>query len=192
IRNGLGLLPKSINAGSRRPETKFNPGKPLGQEEDIECLKAEMTKPMSREQTTAHDLPFTRRELLRRRGMGFGMLGLAGLLGSESFLTQARAVPAGGNPLAPKTPHFPGRARRVVHLFMNGGPSQVDTFDPKPLLDRYHGRPLPQRNLRTERKTGAAMRSPYTFPRYRQRGIESSEMFRRTAAPIDDKTFVPR
>ncbi|HMF20277.1 MAG TPA: DUF1501 domain-containing protein, partial [Gemmataceae bacterium] len=112
-------------------------------------------------QPTPADLPFTRRELLRRSGMGFGMLGLAGLLGSEGLLSPIQAAPASGNPLAPKTPHFPGRTRRVVHLFMNGGPSQVDTFDPKPELNRYHGRPLPQRNLRTERKTGAAMRSPY-------------------------------
>jgi hypothetical protein len=136
------------------------------------------------------DLPFTRRDLLRRGGMGFGMLGLAGLLGSEGLLAQAQAAPSTGNPLAPKTPHFPGRARRVVHLFMNGGPSQVDTFDPKPLLDRYHGRPLPQRNLRTERKTGAAMRSPYFFRRYGQSGIEVSELFARTAAHIDDMAII--
>ena len=71
------------------------------------------------------------------------------------------------SPLAPKRPHFPGKAKRVVHLFMNGGPSHVDTFDPKPLLDKYHGKPLPNPNLRTERKTGAAMRSPFRVPEVR-------------------------
>src|SRR5579884_1302547 len=100
-------------------------------------------------------LPLTRREMLQRGGMGFGLLGLATVLQAET--------PSVVNPLAPKRPHFPGRARRVVHLFMNGGPSHVDTFDPKPALDRYHGRPLPRTNLRTERKTGAAMRSPFSF-----------------------------
>ena len=70
---------------------------------------------------------------------------------------------AGGanlNPLAPKQPHFPATAKRVIHLFMNGGPSHVDTFDPKPALDKYHGQELPF-NLPTERKTGAAFRSPF-------------------------------
>src|SRR5206468_3749788 len=108
------------------------------------------------------DLLLTRRQLLKRSGMGFGMLGLAGVLDSAGMLAPpAPAAPV--NPLAPRPPHFPGKARRIVHLFMNGGPSHVDTFDPKPLLDAYHGRPLPRTNLRTERKTGAAMRSPFRF-----------------------------
>jgi hypothetical protein len=127
--------------------------------------------------------PLTRRQLLRRCGMGFGMLGLAGVLESAGQLT-AQATPI--NPLAPRPPHFPGRARRVVHLFMNGGPSHVDTFDPKPLLDTYHGRPLPRTNLRTERRTGAAMRSPFTFRRYGHSGLPVSELFARTAAHADD------
>jgi hypothetical protein len=142
-------------------------------------------------------LPLTRRDLLRRSGIGFGLLGLAGVLEEQGLLVlAARGAPAAVtptaiNPLAPKTPHFPARARRVVHLFMNGGPSQVDTFDPKPLLDRYHGRPLPHANLRTERRTGAAMRSPYSFRRYGRSGIEVSELFARTAAAhIDDMAII--
>ena len=87
--------------------------------------------------------------------------------------------------LLPKPPHFAPKARRVVPLFMNGGPSQVDTFDPKPALDRFHGQPLPLNNLRTERKTGAAMKSPFTFKRHGQSGIEVSELFQKTAAHID-------
>src|SRR5689334_15129038 len=92
--------------------------------------------------------PFlSRRDLLCRSGLGFGMLGLAGVLASEGSLA---AAPGAVNPLAPKQPHFPAKATRVVHLFMNGGPSQVDTFDPKPALDKFHGKPLPNPNLRTE------------------------------------------
>src|SRR5216117_408536 len=125
--------------------------------------------------------PLTRREWLCRSGMGFAALGLAGVMNAEGLL----AAPA--NPLTPKPPHFPAKARRVVHLFMNGGPSHVDTFDPKPQLTRYHGKPLPHANLRTERKTGAAMRSPFTFRRYGKHGVEVSELFARTAAAhIDD------
>src|SRR5262245_17384375 len=129
-------------------------------------------------------LPLTRRELLRRGGMGFGLLGLAAVLADDGALA-ADAPPAAGNPLAPRPPHFPARAKRVVHLFMNGGPSHVDTFDPKPVLDRYHGKPVPS-NLPTERKTGAAFRSPYRFRKYGQSGIEVSEIFSHTAEMIDE------
>jgi hypothetical protein len=73
---------------------------------------------------------------------------------------------------------------------MNGGPSQVDTFDPKPMLDKYHGKPLPDANLRTERKTGAAMRSPFKFKKYGQSGIEVSELFENTAMHVDDMCII--
>src|SRR5437762_498624 len=125
----------------------------------------------------------SRRELLQRSGLGMGLLGLASTLD---------AAPASVTPLAPKTPHFRPKAKQVVHLFMNGGPSQVDTFDPKPLLDKYHGKPLPTTNLRTERKTGAAMRSPYRFRRYGQSGIEVSDLFAETAARHIDAMCVVR
>jgi hypothetical protein len=137
------------------------------------------------------DCSLTRRELLRRSGMGFGTLGLASVMAAEGMLgSAAQAAAAGGNPLAPKRPHFQAKARRVVHLFMNGGPSQVDTFDPKPKLDEYHGKPLPTQNLRTERKTGAAMRSPFKFQRYGDSGLEVSELFQQTAAHIDDMCVI--
>jgi hypothetical protein len=73
---------------------------------------------------------------------------------------------------------------------MNGGPSQVDTFDPKPMLDKYHGKPLPDANLRTERKTGAAMRSPFKFKKHGQSGIEVSELFENTAMHVDDMCII--
>src|SRR5688500_249488 len=87
----------------------------------------------------------TRREMLCRCGMGFGAMALAGLMGEAGLLAPAQAAEA-LNPLAPKKPHFPAKAKHVIHLFMNGGPSQVDTFDPKPALQKYAGKPLPSGN----------------------------------------------
>ncbi|MBV9123641.1 MAG: DUF1501 domain-containing protein, partial [Planctomycetes bacterium] len=132
----------------------------------------------------------TRRELLCRSGMGFGLLGLAGLFASEGTLFGQTETTTFANPLAPKTPPFPARAQRVIHLFMNGGPSHVDTFDPKPMLDKYHGQPLPSGPLRTERKTGGAFRSPFQFRKYGQSGIEVSEIFPHVASCIDDIAVV--
>ncbi len=128
-------------------------------------------------------LPLSRREMLARCGTGIGTIALAGV-----FADDARA---NVDPLAPKKPHFAAKAKHVVHLFMNGGPSQVDTFDPKPELTKYHGKPIPTGNLRTERKTGAAMKSPFRFKKYGQSGIEVSELFAKTAtAHIDDMCIV--
>src|SRR5258708_4873795 len=139
-------------------------------------------------QLQAGPLPLTRRELLCRSGLGFGLLGLTSLLALDGLVpSSVGAAPPDANPLAPRPPHFPAKAQRVVHLFLNGGPSHVDTFDPKPLLDKYHGKPLPNPNLRTERKTAGAMRSPFSFRRYGKSGIEVSELFARTAEQhIDD------
>uniref|UniRef100_A0A7C4QWK6 DUF1501 domain-containing protein n=1 Tax=Schlesneria paludicola TaxID=360056 RepID=A0A7C4QWK6_9PLAN len=122
---------------------------------------------------------YTRRELLCRSGMGLGALGLACLFGDEQA-----AGASGVNPLAVKQPHFPSKARRVVHFFCNGGPSHVDTFDPKPALHKYAGQPVPN-TLRTERKTGAAFPSPFRFAKYGESGIEVSEIFAKTAQHID-------
>ncbi len=118
-------------------------------------------------------LGYTRREFLSRAGAGLGLLGLGGLM--------ARA-----NPLVPKAPHFLPRAKRIIHLFMNGGPSHVDTFDPKPALQRFAGKMLPRGNLATERKTGAAFPSPYKFRQYGQGGLPVSEIFPHTARHMDD------
>jgi hypothetical protein len=125
----------------------------------------------------------TRREMLRRTGMGFATLGLAQLLGSENLLASADNALS---PLAPKSPHFRGKAKRVIHIFANGGPSHVDTFDPKPSLAKFAGKPLPNPNLKTERKTGAAFPSPFKFKKYGQSGIEVSELFPHVAESIDD------
>ena len=123
---------------------------------------------------------WSRREMLGRAGMGFGMIALADMLGGDPASAQSSAT----NPLAARRPDF-ARAHRVIHLFMNGGPSHVDTFDPKPVLDKYHGQPLPT-SLRTERTTGAAFRSPFQFTRHGQSGIEVSELFPHIARSVDD------
>ena len=83
-------------------------------------------------------------------------------------------------------PHFTSKAKHVIYLFLNGGPSQVDTFDPKPMLTKYHGKPAPSGNLRTERKTGALLGSPFEFRRYGQSGLEISEIFDNLARHADD------
>ena len=122
----------------------------------------------------------TRRELLKTMGTGFGVAGLA------STLNAASTAPASLNPLAPKAPHFPAKAKHVIFLFLNGGPSQVDTFDPKPMLEKFSGKPAPAGNLKTERKTGNLLRSPFMFKKYGQSGIEISEIFAQTARHADD------
>ena len=122
--------------------------------------------------------------MLSRCGMGFSSLALGQILAGD----QASAAPANVNPLLPRVAHFPTKAKRVIHLFMNGGPSQVDTFDPKPILNKYAGKtlPLPGGNLKTERPTGAAFPSPFRFRKYGESGIEVSELFPNVAESIDD------
>jgi hypothetical protein len=130
-------------------------------------------------------LALTRREFLHRCGMGMGALGLGGLFGNLGFTGPAAASDGFTSPLTPKYPHFAGKAKRVIHIFANGGASQVDTFDPKPSLDKWNGKEIPLQ-LRTERKTGAAFRSPYKFKKYGRSGIEVSEIFPHVGECIDD------
>jgi len=120
--------------------------------------------------------------LLARSGMGLAAGALAPLLSA----TAHAALGDARRPVVPMGPHFPGKAKRVIHLVMNGGPSQVDTFDPKPALEKYAGRELPTGNLQTERRTGAAFPSPFKFRKYGQSGIEVSELFSRVGENIDD------
>lgn len=122
---------------------------------------------------------FSRRDLLLRAGQGLGALALAHLL-------DAPPASAGqGSPLVARAPHFAPRARRVLHVFANGGPSHVDTFDPKPALERYAGKSLPVPNLPTERRTGAAFPSPFRFARHGRSGLEVSELFPHVARHAD-------
>src|SRR6266568_1460325 len=130
--------------------------------------------------------PISRREMLSRCGLGFGALALADLMGQAGLLSRSATAAEGINPLLPKAAPMPAKAKRVIHLFFNGGSSHVDTFDPKPALAKYAGKELPTGNLRTERKTGAAFPSPFKFQKYGQSGLEVSELFAKTAESIDD------
>jgi hypothetical protein len=118
-------------------------------------------------------------------GGGFGMVGLASVL-SNSMVEAATARSALPGPLEARAPHFPARAKHVIFLFLNGGLSQVDTFDPKAMLQKYHGKPYPGETIETEQKTGNLMRSPFSFKKYGQSGIEVSEIFPRIGERIDD------
>jgi hypothetical protein len=120
----------------------------------------------------------TRREYLHRATAGFFSVALSDLL--------ARAAPR--SPLHPKAPHFPAKAKHCVFLFMNGAPSQVDTFDPKPALDRYHGEPYPGPLAvgSNGRPIGYLMRSPFPFRRHGQSGLEISSLFPNIAQFADD------
>src|SRR3954466_5932762 len=138
---------------------------------------------------TSQDSQLSRRQLLHKCGMGMGAVALSSLMAQAGLaipttqIAQSSAGPI--NPLSPKSPQFPGKAKRVIHLFMNGGPSQVETFDPKPMLDKYNGKPLPMDYLPTERKTGAAMASPFKFKKHGKSGMEISELFPRVAESAD-------
>ncbi|MDZ4286638.1 MAG: DUF1501 domain-containing protein [Prosthecobacter sp.] len=127
---------------------------------------------------------FSRRRMLQSASAGFGYVALQGLLGAEA---QAAVV----NPLASKQPHFPARAKRVIFLFMKGGPSHVDTFDPKPLLDRDHGKPLPFPLPRvTFAKTSTLFKSPWKFKQYGESGLPVSSLFPHVARCVDDLCVV--
>ncbi len=129
----------------------------------------------------------SRREMLRQMGTGLGMLGLAALLKDSGLLVPSVLGSLNtADPLAPRPAPLPAKAKHVIHIYLNGGPSQVDTFDPKPLLEKYAGKVLPSGNLTTERPTGSALPSPFKFRKYGQSGIEVSELFEKTAAHIDD------
>jgi hypothetical protein len=127
-----------------------------------------------------HPLPLTRREALARTGMGLGWLGAASLLQQET----ASAGSVVATSMAPRPPHFPARARAVIHIFANGGPSHLDTFDRKVALEQYAGREIPNK-LATERRTGAALPSPFAFTRHGESGLEVSDLFPHVARHAD-------
>ncbi|HXK07604.1 MAG TPA: DUF1501 domain-containing protein [Verrucomicrobiae bacterium] len=131
--------------------------------------------------------PFTRREALCRIGGGFGMTAFAGLV-SESLARAQQQTGAGS--FANGGLHHGARAKHIIFLFMNGGLSQVDSFDPKPMLDKYHGQPLPSGTIATERKTGSLLRSPFQFKKYGNCGMEVSELFPNVGEMADDICWI--
>jgi hypothetical protein len=128
----------------------------------------------------------TRRDLLARLGIGFGALALPALLNESGFGGEIDQA----NPLMPKTPHFAPKAKRVIHIFANGGPSHVDTFDNKPSITDYAGQTIPGDTPKTERPTGALYPSPFKFEKYGQSGLEISELFAKTAQHADDLCII--
>ena len=129
--------------------------------------------------------PISRRAALRAAGCGFGYLGLAGLLAEE-------AIASAANPLAPRAPHFEPKAKRVIFLFMHGGPSSVDTFDPKPRLDRDNGKPLPMKRPLAfdDNPAGPLMKSPWPFKPGGESGIPVSDLFPHVRTCVDDLCVV--
>lgn len=128
---------------------------------------------------------FSRREMLGRLGAGLGSVGLAAVMADELHAATSSATES-ANPLAPKRSHYPAKARRVIHLFMNGGPSQVDTFDPKPALEKFAGQAPPESLLPRGRSKGALLASPFKFAKHGESGTEVSEIFPHIARHVDD------
>ena len=131
-------------------------------------------------------MPHDRRDFLRNAGCGFGAIALAALLGEDGLLADEKPL----DPLAPKKPHFEPAAKRVIFLFMSGGPSHVDTFDPKPELTRLHGQPLPASFGPVKTRRGVdknkLLASQRTFKKHGKAGIEVSDWFPHIGGCIDD------
>lgn len=139
---------------------------------------------------------FSRREMLRQSGYGLGALALTNMLAEQGVADNSQAgSDEDSNPLGIRAPHFAPKAKRVIHLFMNGGPSQMDTFDPKPSLTKYHGQELPEsiknQLQRTQKnRAGTVFQSPFKFKKYGQSGLEVSELFPNIAKHADDLCVV--
>jgi hypothetical protein len=147
---------------------------------------------------------FTRRRLLQRAGGGFGMIGLAGLLQHEGMLESPAAAATGGSagsqalhPMAPRPPHFPARAKRVIWIFINGGPSQVDTWDYKPGLARWDGKSMREFDASFKdttgffsKQVGGLMKSPFEFTPRGECGKMVSELFPHLGEHVDKMAFI--
>src|SRR5437762_2920034 len=132
-------------------------------------------------------LPLSRRELLLRSANGFGAAALAALIAEDGRAEPGRSPGGAQDPFAPKRPHFAPKAKSVIVLFMDGGPSQVDTFDPKPALEKYHGKPFPAKVEPTQfNNVGTTLASPWKFKKYGQSGLPVSDLFPHVATCADD------
>ena len=141
-----------------------------------------------------HNRYSSRRDFLKRTGGGFGLVALTAMLESQGLLTPtacAEAAPA--NPLQARNPHFPGKAKSVIWLFMNGGQSQVDTYDYKPALEKYDGKPLQGFDSKTgffPEQVGPLMKSPFKFNQHGMSGTWMSEIFPNISRHADDMAFI--
>lgn len=144
-------------------------------------------------------MPMSRREMLTTCANGFGAMALAALLGDSAYAGvtpgETEAIENGkskiGNPLSPRTSHFPAKAKSIIFLFMDGGPSQVDTFDPKPRLIKEHGQPY-QGEIQPSQfmARGNVLKSPWEFRHYGQSGIEVSDLFPHVGTCVDEMTII--
>src|SRR5665213_2342747 len=136
--------------------------------------------------------PVTRREMLVQSANGFGAVALSALLADGAFgETLKPAADAPSDPLFPRPTHHRARAKNVIFLFMDGGPSQMDTFDPKPRLDREHGQPIKMKTHPTQfNNIGNVLKCPWKFQPYGQSGIPVSDLFRNLGECVDDMAIV--
>ena len=136
---------------------------------------------------------YSRRAMLERCGMGLGMLGLTGLLGDENLLDAAPVGDRSLNPLAARAPHFSPKVKRVIWLFINGGPSHIDTWDHKPALENYHGKEYEGFDKFTgffADEVGALMKSPFKFSPRGESGKMVSEIFPHLGEHVDKMAFI--
>src|SRR5436305_4246459 len=132
--------------------------------------------------------PLTRRGMLLRCANGFGFAALSALLADPAY---GAAPSRERDSLAPRLPHHEAKAKSVIFLFMDGGPSQVDTFDPKPALAKYHGKLMPLKVQPTQfNNNGNVLQSPWKFKQYGQSGIPVSDLFPHVATCVDDLAVV--
>jgi hypothetical protein len=132
--------------------------------------------------------PLTRREALSRVGNGFGMMAFASLVNRSLAQAGVVATPTGG--ILTGKLDYPQKVKRVIFLFMNGGLSTIDSFDPKPALEKYDGQPLPGGDIKTERRTGELMKSPFTFKKYGKCGMDISELWPHLGEVADDICWI--
>jgi hypothetical protein len=144
-----------------------------------------LTEKYIREHTAApDDNIFTRRQFLIRSGLGFGALSMAGLYGINAWEADgATGAAPSGSPLLPKSPHFPVKAKHVIHIFAGGAPSHVDTWDPKPELVKQDGKSIPGHD-------GLAFGSPFKFEKKGKSGVEVSEIWKNLGEHIDEMAII--
>jgi hypothetical protein len=134
--------------------------------------------------------PISRRDMLARCANGFGAVALAALLGDEAYGAGV-ATKNDADPMAPRPSHYPAKAKSVIFLFMDGGPSQVDTFDPKPRLDREHGQPIKAKVQPTQfNDVGKVLKCPWMFQNSGESGIPVSDLFPHVGAHVDEMAIV--
>jgi len=144
--------------------------------------------------TAPRSSSLSRRDLLRQVACGFGHTALLGMLnsvaGTASAADPVPVDPISGNPLAPRDPHFKSKAKNVIFLFMHGGVSHVDTFDPKPKLTEMDGKPLPFKTPLQFAATGNLLKSPWKFRNYGESGLPVSELFPHVGSIVDELSII--